>query len=64
MIEAVEGSRASGRSWRCLTDIRASVEMASKLGAAVALEPVELPGQGMIAIYLHGGIEHGLWQVP
>lgn len=46
-----------------VSDIESSVEMAVKLGAAVALGPTEIPGRGMIAIYLHGGIEHGIWQV-
>ncbi len=32
-------------------------------GAFVALDRMELPGHGTIAIYLLGGIEHGLWQV-
>ncbi len=45
-------------------DINASIQRASELGATVALEPVEIPGQGKIAIYLYGGIEQGLWQVP
>ena len=37
---------------------------AEALGGKLALEPTELPGQGKIAIYLLGGIEQGLWQLP
>jgi hypothetical protein len=29
-----------------------------------SLEPVAIPGHGKIAIYLYGGIEQGLWQLP
>ena len=47
-----------------VNDIHDSVKKASELGATVALEPTEIPGQGKIAIYLYGGIEQGLWQVP
>ena len=52
------------RTYLRVTDIEAAVQEAGQLGAEVALEPTELPGQGKIAIYLHGGIEQGLWQLP
>ena len=52
------------RSHLRVTDIETAVQEAGQLGAEIALEPVEIPGQGKIAIYLHGGIEQGLWQVP
>ena len=45
-------------------DIEAAVERAQEQGAEIALPPVEIPGHGKIAIYLHGGVEQGLWQVP
>ena len=51
------------RTYFRVTDINASIQLASKLGATVALEPVKIPGHGKIAIYLYGGIEQGLWQV-
>ncbi len=47
-----------------VADIQASVQMAAQLGARILLERMELPGHGIIAIYEHGGIEQGLWQVP
>ena len=52
------------RTYLRVTDINTSVQRAAELGATVALEPLEIPGQGKIAIYLYGGIEQGLWQVP
>ena len=52
------------RSYLRVTDINIAIQRASELGATVALDPVEIPGQGKIAIYLYGGIEQGLWQVP
>lgn len=52
------------RTYLRVTDIAAATARAAELGAMVALEPTELPGHGTIAIYIHGGIEQGLWQVP
>lgn len=46
-----------------VADINRAVEQAAALGAEIALEPVEIPGRGRIAIYFVGGIEQGLWQV-
>ena len=44
-------------------DIEATIKRVEGTGAEIALEPVEIPGHGKIAIYVHGGIEQGLWQV-
>jgi len=52
------------RTYLRVTDIETAVQEAGQLGAEIALEPVEIPGQGKIAIYQHGGIEQGLWQLP
>ena len=52
------------RTYFRVTDINSSIQKVAELGATVALEPTEIPGQGTIAIYLFGGIEQGLWQVP
>jgi predicted enzyme related to lactoylglutathione lyase len=52
------------RTYLRVTDIETAVQEAAQLGASIALEPVEIPGHGKIAIYLYGGIEQGLWQVP
>ena len=52
------------RTYLRVADIEAAVREAAQLGAKIALEPMEIPGHGTIAIYLYGGIEQGLWQVP
>ena len=52
------------RTYVRVTDIETAVQEAVNMGAANILEPMEIPGRGIIAIYLHGGIEQGLWQVP
>jgi len=52
------------RTYVRVTDIVGAVKRAAQLGAKIALEPLEIPGHGKIAIYLHSGIEQGLWQVP
>jgi predicted enzyme related to lactoylglutathione lyase len=52
------------RTYVRVTDIDSAVKRAAQLGAKIALEPLEIPGHGKIAIYLYGGIEQGLWQVP
>lgn len=44
-------------------DLDASVKKASDLGATVLIDRMEIPGHGVIAIYEHGGIQQGLWQV-
>lgn len=59
-----EQERPLVRTYVRVTDIEAAVQKAVQLGATLALEPIEIPGRGKIAIYLFGGIEQGLWQVP
>lgn len=50
------------RPYLLVEDIAAAVEAAEAAGAQIAMPPMELPGQGTFAIYLLGGIDHGLWQ--
>ncbi len=52
------------RTYVRVADINFSIQRAAELGAAVALEPTEISGRGMIAIYGYDGIEQGIWQVP
>ena len=33
------------------------------LASEVAHPPMEIPGHGTFAIYIQGGIHHGLWQL-
>jgi len=51
------------RPYVLVDDIEAAVKSAEKAGAQVALPPMEIPGQGTFAIFILGGIEHGLWQL-
>lgn len=51
------------RTYLRVAGIDAAVKQAAQLEATVALEPVEIPGRGRIAVYFLGGIEQGLWQV-
>ncbi|MFT7619718.1 MAG: putative enzyme related to lactoylglutathione lyase [Planctomycetota bacterium] len=44
-------------------DIEASAKAAEDAGAQIAMPPMEIPGHGKFAIYILGGIEHGLWQL-
>lgn len=52
------------RTYLRVDDLEAAVRKAEQLGAVIALDSMEIPGQGKIAVYLFGGIEQGLWQVP
>ncbi|MCP3917201.1 MAG: transposase domain-containing protein [bacterium] len=36
---------------------------AKATGGEFALPPTEIPGRGKFAIYIQGGIQHGLWQL-
>jgi predicted enzyme related to lactoylglutathione lyase len=51
------------RPYVLVEDIEAAVESVEAAGAVVALPPTEIPGQGTFAIYILGGIEHGLWEL-
>ncbi|MDF1837249.1 MAG: hydroxylase [Planctomycetota bacterium] len=51
------------RAYMRVTNLKASVEQAEKLGATIALPHMAIPGRGEIAVYTHGGVEQGLWQV-
>jgi predicted enzyme related to lactoylglutathione lyase len=50
------------RPYLLVDDITAAVKAAEAAGAEIAIPSMEIPGQGTFAIYLLGGIEHGLWQ--
>jgi predicted enzyme related to lactoylglutathione lyase len=58
-----EQEKPTVRTYVRVDDIESSIERAVKLGAIVALGATEIPGRGMIAIYLYGGIEQGIWQL-
>lgn len=50
------------RPYLLVEDIEAAVKAAKAAGAEVAMNPMEIPNEGTFAIYLLGGIQHGLWQ--
>lgn len=51
------------RPYLLVEDIDAAVEAVREAGGEIALPPTEVEGQGTFAIYLLGGIQHGLWQL-
>ncbi len=50
------------RPYWLVTDIEAAITAAVKAGGVLALPPMTIPGHGTCAIYIQGGIDHGLWQ--
>lgn len=51
------------RPYWLVEDIEAAVATIVEAGGKVAVPPMEIPGHGTFAIYLQGGIDHGLWQL-
>ena len=51
------------RPYLLVDDIAAAAAAAVEQGAEIAHPPMELPGHGTFAIFIQGGIHHGLWQV-
>jgi predicted enzyme related to lactoylglutathione lyase len=51
------------RPYWLVEDVQAAVEAAAKQGASIAISSMPIPGKGTIAIYIHEGVEHGLWQL-
>jgi len=51
------------RPYLLVEDIEAAVDAAQAAGGEIAMPPTEIPGQGKFAIYILGGIQHGLWQL-
>jgi len=50
------------RPYWLVDDIEAAVAAVEAAGGEIAHPPMEIPGHGTFAIYIQGGIEHGLWQ--
>lgn len=51
------------RPYMLVDDIEAAAKAAEAGGATIAHPPMELPGGlGTFAIFIQGGIHHGLWQ--
>jgi predicted enzyme related to lactoylglutathione lyase len=51
------------RPYWLVDDIEAAVAAAVEAGAEVAHPPMEIPGHGTFAIYIQGGVHHGLWDI-
>jgi predicted enzyme related to lactoylglutathione lyase len=51
------------RPYLLVEDIDAAAAAAVQAGGELAHPPMEIPGHGKFAIYIQGGIHHGLWQV-
>ena len=51
------------RPYWLVADIEAAVAAAVEVGGEIAHPPMEIPGHGTFAIYIQGGIHHGLWQL-
>jgi len=51
------------RPYLLVDDIEAAVETSREKGGQIAHPPLEIPGLGHFAIYLQGGIDHGLLQI-
>jgi len=52
------------RPYYLVDNIDEAVASATNGGAKIAMAPTEIPGSGKFAIFIQGGIETGLWQVP
>ncbi|RKY16984.1 MAG: hydroxylase [Planctomycetota bacterium] len=52
------------RPYWLVDDIEAALAAVDAAGSVVALPPTEIPGGGTFAIYIEGGVDHGLWQLP
>lgn len=50
------------RPYWLVDDLESSLAAAVDAGGEVAHPPLEIPGHGTFAIYIAGGVEHGLWQ--
>ena len=51
------------RPYILVDDLDSAVEAAKAAGSEIAIPRMELPNVGKIAIYIQGGIQHGLWEM-
>ena len=51
------------RPYWLVEDIEAAAAATVAAGGEIALAPMEIPGRGKCAIYILGGVQHGLWQL-
>lgn len=50
------------RPYWLVDDIESALAAAVDAGGELAHPPMEIPGHGTFAIYIEGGVQHGLWQ--
>lgn len=50
------------RPYWLVDNIEVALAAAVKAGSVVAHPPLEIPGYGIFAITIQGGLHHGLWQ--
>lgn len=50
------------RPYWLVDDIESALQAAVAAGAEIAHPPLEIPGHGRFAIYIQGGVQHGLWE--
>ena len=51
------------RPYWLVDDIEAAVAAVAEAGGEIAHPPLEIQGKGTFAIYIQGGVHHGLWQL-
>jgi len=51
------------RPYFLVDDIEVAAAAAVEAGGEIAHPPMEISGHGKFAIYIQGGIHHGLWQI-
>lgn len=57
-----ETEAAVVRPYLLVEDILAVTKAIIESGGEIAHPPMEIPGQGTFAIFIQGGIHHGVWQ--
>lgn len=51
------------RPYFLVEDINATIATIEKAGGEIAHPPMEIADYGIFAIYIQGGVHHGLWQM-
>ena len=51
------------RSYMLVDDIHTAAQACEDKGGQIIHAPLEIPGRGLFAICLTGGIQHGFWQL-
>ena len=57
-----EHEQPTMRTYLEVADIQKAVEGAEAAGAIIAYPPTQQGKQGTFAIFIHGEVQHGLWQ--